>query len=155
MIKPYYLLKSFQRLSWNDNSIENNVFSPIMSGNFCCIDKVGADYNYLNYFSEDSSIEKLLEQSNSLYSSLYDITNTQISPIIMFMKIWKFQKASLPDEEDVTQEDILLYETFVYTIGVNTLGRNMFMKWGLFIWWEKEWYYTEGIWYLITELKQL
>ena len=76
----YYSLRIISKIDSivNDNSIENNVFSPMPLGNSCCIDKVGEDYKYLNYFSEDKSIDKLLEQSVNLDNSLYDITNVCI-----------------------------------------------------------------------------
>ena len=135
----YYSLKIISKIDSivNDNSIENNVFSPMPLGNSCCIDKVGADYNYLNYFSEDAGIEKLLEQSNSLDNYLYDIKNTQISTNnYVYENLESFRKQVYPSEEDVTQEDISkLYETFVSNIGSKHIGKKHVYEWGLFIYW--------------------
>ena len=95
-------------------------------GNSCCIDKVGEDYKYLNYFSEDKSIEKFLEQSVSLDNSLYDITNTQISTNnYVYENLESFRKQVYPSKDDVMQEDISkLYETFVSNIGSKHVGKK-------------------------------
>ena len=115
----YYSLKIISKIDSivNDNIIENNVFSPMPLGNSCCIDKVGKDYKYLNYFSEDAGIEKLLNQSNSLDNYLYDIKNTQISTNnYVYENLESFRKQVYPVKTMLCKKMLQNYTKRMYQI---------------------------------------
>ena len=127
-LNAYYSLKIISKIDSiiNDNPIQNNVFSPILLGNSCCIDTIGPNYNYLNFFSEDKGINKLLEQSHDLDNDLYENNKTQIlSNTYIYENLQSFRRQVYPEEDDIEQKDISkLYETFVSNIGNKFLGKK-------------------------------
>jgi hypothetical protein len=113
----YYSLKIISKIDSiiNDSSIENYLFNPTPLGNSCCIQSVNNNFNYYDYFNEYDSIQKLIEQSQSLDNNYFINDKTQISTnIYNYEKLPTFKNKIYPDEDNITQEQISkIYETFI------------------------------------------
>jgi hypothetical protein len=118
-IKNYLSLKLISEIDKkiNKESVENFLFNPALLGNSCCLSTVKDSVNYINFFTDVSSIKEIYTKLSFIFSnkslntdnnSIYKTHNSEIYTFPTF------KNNVFPSREDIESSEIKgLFETYI------------------------------------------